>query len=128
MNKFLKSVHYLSMALLLLVLSMPLTSCGDDEEKGTDEPEVGTSIIGSWRSYPMLYTFDNDNRYTAVEKYDGGADDDIWSGSYSINGNLLIMTNDYYPDDVETYTIILLTAKKLILQDKYGIEEYTRVE
>ena len=122
-----KLIKKLSIVLILIMAFVPtLTSCGGED----DEPAPTSGVVGTWRlnfsTGYVLQTFGADGQFTFVEIFNSG-DNNSGYGTYSLNGNKLTMTYD--EDDKETYTIISLTAKKMILTDSDGdIEEWTRQE
>lgn len=124
--------------LISLISLFAMTSCSDDEK---DNPIPSRSVIGVWRhdfedGYQLL-TFEKNGKYSLVE-FDFVSGN--WSeyGTYSISNN--IMTRYLSDGDVEVYSILTLTEKKLITRyegsylgqypDQYDedIEDWTRVE
>lgn len=125
---------------LTLISLVTLTSCGDDDDKDKDEPK-SSSVVGVWRhdfgdGYQLL-TFEKNGKYSLVE-FDFVSGN--WSefGTYSIKGD--VMTRVLSDGDVEVYSILTLTAKKMILRyegqyigqypNQWGeeVEDWTRVE
>jgi len=125
--------------MVLLFSSFALTSCSDDNK---DEPDSSSeSVVGVWRhdfstGYRLL-TFEKNGEYSEVE-FDKAGGNWSESGTYSIKGN--VMTRVLSDGDVEVYSILTHTAKKLILRyegkyigqyDQYyddDFEDWTRVE
>lgn len=137
MEKFL-NVRWLMIAIVALLATVSFTSCGDDDK---DEPESSESVVGVWRhdfgdGYQLL-TFEKNGKYSLVE-FDFVSGN--WSeyGTYSIKGD--VMTRVLSDGDVEVYSILTHTAKKLILRyegeylgqypNQYDedVEDWTRVE
>lgn len=130
-----KSLLLLTMTLIMAALTV--SSCSDDK----DEPSSGYSVVGVWRhdfrdGYQLL-TLEKGGKYSLVE-FDFASGN--WSeyGTYSVKDN--IMTRILSDGDVEVYTILTLTERKMITRyegaylgqypNQYDedIEDWTRVE
>lgn len=126
--------------LLAISICVGLTACGSDDDDDNLESKV--SVIGVWRhdfgdGYQLL-TLEKNGKYSLVEfDFESGN----WSetGSYTVDDN--IMTRILSDGDVEVYTILTLTHKKMVTRyegeylgqygDSYGdkdYEDWTRVE
>lgn len=132
-----KKKSLLLLAILLIVSAITMSSCGDDK----DEPKTEYSVVGVWRldfgdGYQLL-TLEKGGKYSLVE-FDFVSGN--WSeyGTYSVKDN--IMTRILSDGDVEVYTILTLTEKKMITryegsylgqypnQWDEDVEDWTRVE
>ena len=112
------------MLAMMMVAALSITSCGDDDNGGSN-----SSIVGVWKCTSTDYgeldkylydnlkvgdiaTFNKDNTYTLR----GNINED---GTYVINGNLLSGRSDGV---TVTYSIISLTSTTLILkQEELGV-------
>lgn len=133
--------------MILAVMSLTLSSCGDDN----DEPGGNTdSIIGTWSCdesqnvyndvlsdmWKELYhyiQFRKDGTCIAVDyaiytdewaDYFGKNEDiRVNKGSYAINGNQLLISDD----DGNTQVTFKINGNKMVLTSSLVVEHYTRV-
>lgn len=105
----------LMLALILIVSTFALASCGDDSDPKS-------SIVGEWRydygkSYQILL-FEEDGTFLNTHHEYGSA----WTedGRYTVKGDKLTLS---YDGEDEVYTILLLTDDTLIIQYNGGNED-----
>ena len=92
-----KKYTYLLMVMLMTLVSVGLTACGDDEPKVED-------IIGTWQyMYPNMYDdssqllqFSKDGKFHQVAVFivEGKTDFVAFHGTYTVKGNELSLTYD----------------------------------
>lgn len=123
MKKFL----FLSMAMIMAILSLGLTACGDDDK---DEPSgANADLVGTWKmtgsedgfSYISLVQFTKDGKFYNVEvsEYNGEVETDISRGTYTVKGDVITITakDDGY-DEVDTYSVkYQIKGKQLIVSE-----------
>ena len=97
-----KKFSFLLTVMLLALVSVSVTSCGDDK----DEP-VNSDIVGTWQvkgidedgeAYEHLVQFTKNGKWHSVDifyEYDE-TDVDVEHGTYSVSGNKVIVN---YTDD-----------------------------
>ena len=108
-----------TMLISLPLLAVMTVSCGDDNDKDKDEPEAPkeeeiNSVVGTWQKYQRVqddgsltsadpdefWIFDEDKSFLIEDS--GNITD---AGTYSIDGNILIITmsNLSDPREIERY-------------------------
>ena len=101
-----KKCYYFLMVMLLALVSVNLTACGDDK----DEPSTGGDVVGTWQQIyndedgqsEILVQFTKDGKFHEVDVYKevgGEVDVDIEHGNYTIQGNKMTIRyddDDYY--------------------------------
>ncbi len=142
--------------LVTLVLAITLFSCGSDDDS-TDTTEISaTNLVGKWqlvssttddeetvlRECEKLYTLEykSDGTYAFNDPYDSNAAqlidgpvkcvDALGSGSWSLNGSDLTITEANVPDEGDDAEIILeLTATTLKVEYTYqfGIDTFQQI-
>ena len=115
-------------ALLMCLLALNFTACGDDNEENIDPaPPTDTfdveDLYGGWKyevadECMLFYFSDEDNTGILVEKANSDNYDrcDI---TYKVNGSVTTITITEEDGDKEKYTILSLTNKKLVIEDAY---------
>lgn len=98
--------------LILGVLSICATSCGDDGEDDV-EPTVETSIVGVWQSNNYVISFSQAGFYSAYI-----ADEFLDSGTYTRNGTTITCYNSYF-GRTTTYVINSITDKSISVSVSY---------
>ena len=100
-----KKYIYLLMVMLLPLLTVGFTACGND-----DEPK-GADIVGTWQynhpddevyvDYDLFYQFTKDGKFHIVTKFHemsyGRRNFVVYHGTYTVSGKKLIVTYDYDP-------------------------------
>ena len=92
-----KKYYFAVMVMLMALVSVGLTACGDDE------PKV-PSIVGTWQhdheadNWDIYYQFTKDGKFHYVwkshEVYYGRANFVVYHGTYTVSGKKLIVTMD----------------------------------
>lgn len=134
MSKLIQEKWRLLMLVFAFVSCITLASCGDDDK---DEPDDSNNInksllIGEWHITNGSYD------YRVVFLSDGTGYDKVYSGSnynidetfkWSVKGSNLTII--WEGNDIDSYTILTLTAKDLALRENEDpnnyIYRYTRV-
>ena len=114
-----RTLRFLGMTLLMVMLAVNFTACSDDEEEQTIIDQA--NLIGKWQStWEKIHKVENGKEVvTSDEAYTNGlrefkADGTCTEGSrWSLNGNKLTISYDDGYSDV--LTINELTANKLVL-------------
>ena len=106
-----KKCSYSLVVLLVALMAVGFTACGDD-----DEPK-GADIIGAWEldsdvdgDFTVFFQFTKDGKFHYVQKYldaeDGMPDHITFHGKYAISGRKLTITfnpNPLLGDEIETF-------------------------
>ena len=131
MKKFL----FLSMAMIMAILSLGLTACGDDK----DEPEgTNADLVGTWKmtgteggySYTSYVQFTKDGKFNNVEIYteDGETEVEVVKGTYTVNGDVITITENY-DGEVDTYSVrFQIKGKQLIVSEAGYSVTYTQAK
>ena len=131
MKKFL----FLSLAMIMAILSLGLTACGDDK----DEPEsTNADLVGTWKmtgteggySYTSLIQFTKDGKFNNVEIYteDGETEVEVVKGTYTVNGDVITITENY-DGEVDTYSVrFQIKGKQLIVSEAGYSVTYTQAK
>ncbi|MFA9564559.1 MAG: hypothetical protein ACERLM_07635, partial [Acidimicrobiales bacterium] len=62
--------------------------CGDDDDSNSAE-----QINGTWADEALLWTFESDGSYSAIDEY--SATGDLWeTGTYTFDGSILTIDTD----------------------------------
>lgn len=135
-----KFKHWFMLCAVMMLTAVCFSACGDDK----DEPKVPETadLVGTWVSTKIVslqapgtgadlsdymkytYVFKNDGTYTAefqAYDFDEGWEGDTQTGSYSLEGNELMMTRILFGTVMgpyNMYTIDKLTANTLVLLAK----------
>lgn len=117
------------MILLVAALNASLMSCSSDDDENNDDNSL---IVGTWVQEEDYGTFEMVLRkngtgeffiiYSSKRESDG-------EFNYFYNekkGTLTIEYNEEEDEDIEVYNVISLTSKRLVLEDEYGQEVYTK--
>lgn len=114
--------------MMVTMLSVSFTSCGDSDNEVDDEKITAASIVGSWAyttkhgSYEIR-TFNADGTYTIVHKDSKGEQDYFESGTYVFNVKEMTLTiNTLVGEKLgyhSPYTVIL-KGNQLTLIEKDG--------
>lgn len=125
--------NFLSLLTILMVamLTVVFTSCGDDEKESDPSP-VSSSLVGKWKfefsSGYVIMILNEDNTYRIIE-YDHGAweDDDIGTYYYDDSKNTLKI-KEQGDDEWETWEVLSLDANKLVIDNIFdqGINTFYR--
>lgn len=117
------------MILLVAALSASFTSCSSDDDE--DNVDNGL-IVGTWvqkRDYgtlEMVLRQNGTGEYFLIYSSKRESDGKFY---YFYNEKKGILTIEYDEDEdeeIEVYNVISLTSKKLVLEDEYGQEVYTK--
>ena len=120
-----KKLLFLSMTMLMAILSLGLTSCGDDNDEPTDK----TDIVGTWKlsgkedgfTYTSLIQFTKNGKFYNVEiaEEDGDMEVEVIRGIYSVsNGVITITEKDEDDRNIETYSVkYQVKNKQLIISE-----------
>lgn len=101
-----KKYIYLLMVMLLPLLTVGLTACGND-----DEPK-GADIVGTWQynhpddeeyvDYDLFYQFTKDGKFHIVTKFHemsyGRRNFVVYHGTYTVSGKKLMITYNSDPN------------------------------
>lgn len=142
---FLSKFSWIFMILLGLSVSFSMSSCGDDDDdddNGNNGGNPKTEIVGKWQTYKIMvessdgenygnelptgygYTieFESDGTGNYKEMYNGKVEESN-TFTYSLDGNILTMTEKFSDGDVETSKseVKKLTSNEFVL---YEYEEY----
>ena len=132
MKKFL----FLSMAMIMAILSLGLTACGDDNK---DEPkDTKGDLVGTWKmtgsedgySYTSLVQFTKDGKFYNVEVWTehGETDVDISRGTYTVKDDVITITENY-DGEVDTYSVkYQIKGDQLIVTDDGYYMTYTKAK
>ena len=129
-----KQCYYLLMVMMMAVVSVGVTSCGDE-----DDPQ-DSSIVGTWQldvadnpgangtygTYNVLVQFTEDGKYHEAEIF--STEFDVYHGTYSVSDDKLTVTYNY---KFETETVELtykVKGNKLTLITAYDTNTFTRVK
>lgn len=96
----------LALIIIAVLLVTFFCACGS-AETSTGSSSYAKLLPGTWRSGTSWYTFYDDGTYED-EDYDYGT----WS---VVNGELLKLEQETYPEKVYTHRIVSLNAKELCL-------------
>ena len=125
-----KKCYYFLMAMLMALVSVGVTSCGND-----DEPK-SSDIVGTWAhdnagfgAAVTLFQFAKDGTFHEVDKsmLNGETGVDVYHGTYSVKGDKLTVTYifTYETETVEcTYQV---KGDKLTITSEEGTNTFTRV-
>lgn len=120
-----KFVNYFYAALFMVLATVSLTSCSND-----DEPDGG-SIIGTWQNVGELANamgvtqyiqFNEGGIFYEVDVYPAslGGDVDVDKGTWSLSGNTLKI-------DGHTSTLKSVSSSKLVIETMGISQEYKKV-
>ena len=131
-----KKFYFFLTVMLLALVSVGVTSCGDDK----DEP-VNSDIVGTWQvkgydedgdAYENLVQFTKNGKWHSVDIYYefDETDVDVEHGTYSVSGDKVMVT---YTDDghsiTETFTYEVKGDKLTLSYEYYPVTVvYTRVK
>ena len=128
-----KKYYFLLVAIMMAMVSIGLTACGDDE----DEPKF-SDIIGTWKmtgaqngaNYIILQQFTKDGKSYDVEilTMDGVTEVEVWRGTYSINQVVISIDERNDAGDNRAFNLkYQIKGKQLILSDAVKSYEFTQV-
>ena len=99
-----KKCYYFLMVMLLALVAVGVTSCGDD-----DEPKYSSDIIGTWSlntdylsDAALYFKFTKDGKFYEVQtSFPDGVESlvDVFRGTYTISGNVLTITYHFEYED-----------------------------
>ncbi len=131
-----KKFYFFLTVMLLALVSVGVTSCGDDK----DEP-VNSDIVGTWQvkgidedgeAYENLVQFTKNGKWHSVDIYYefDETDVDVEHGTYSVSGDKVMVT---YTDDghsiTETFTYEVKGDKLTLSYEYYPVTVvFTRVK
>ena len=129
-----KKCYYFLMVMLLALVSVNLTACGDDD----DEPSGGGDIVGTWQqkyvdedgSGEVLIQFTKNGRFHEFDIYtdrDGDVDVAVDHGSYTLSGNKMTVTYDDDDFFIIECTVTVKGDKLTVSQSGYSTT-YNRVK
>ena len=132
-----KKYYYLLVVMLMALVSVSFSSCGDDEPKGS-------SIVGTWNYFEdngdvTLLQFTKGGQFNEVDLVadEGVVDIYVYRGKYTVSGDKLTITY-VYANESETVDCTFRvneeelmissngTTKTLLRVDDSVIEEYLR--
>lgn len=110
---------------LICTSLMLLASCGNDDEGANP---FGDQLLGSWEltseegipvDFVLIITFQSDGSYS--EFFDDDGFSGVDTGTYSFIGDNRVQI-DYGDGDFELFTILIITATRLVVEDEDGDE------
>lgn len=122
--------------MLLTLVSVGVTSCGNDDDEPTNSDIVGTwqvkAVDDDGEAYENLVQFTKNGKWHSVDitvEYDG-TDVDVEHGTYTVSGNKVMVT---YTDDghsiTESFTYEVKGDKLMLTYDYYPVTVvYNRVK
>ncbi len=123
-----KKLHFFLSVMLLTLVSVGFTSCGDDK----DEPK-SADIVGTWQvqavdedgaSYESLVQFTKSGKWNSVDIYtdEVGVQVEVDQGTYTISGNKVTVT---YTEDgksvSESFTYEVKNNKLMITYQDFPV-------
>lgn len=130
-----KKSYYFLMVMLMALVAVGVTSCGDD-----DEPK-GSDIVGTWAldntgygAAVTLFQFTKDGTFYEVDKsmLNGETGVDVYHGTYSVSGNKLTVTYIFtYETETVECTYQVKGDKLTLTYDDEGVgvtATFTRVK
>ena len=130
-----KKCYSLLMVMLLALVAVGVTSCGDD-----DEPKYSSDIIGTWAldntgygAAVILFQFTKDGTFHEVNisMLNGETGVDVFHGTYTVSGNKLTVTYifEFETEKVECTYQVKGDKLRLNFEDEgeEGFVTFTRV-
>lgn len=110
--------------IMVAVLSVGFTSCGDDDDEVNAE-----ALLGVWRNtYDnggyWQYTFHANNKFDAVET--GYGQPYYMGGTYNVNGNKLTLTFSQGDGGTYTYTFKIKETELMLIDEDGDVEVFNR--
>lgn len=131
-----KKFYFFLTVMLLALVSVGVTSCGDDK----DEPK-SSDVVGTWQlkgidedgaSFESLLQFTKNGKWNSVEIYtdEVGVQVEVENGTYTVSGNKMTVT--YTEDGLsvsESFTFEVKGDKLMLTYDEYPVAvTYVRVK
>lgn len=123
-----KKLYYFLAVMLLALVSVGVTSCGDDD----DEPK-SSDLIGTWQlkaidedgaTYESLVQFTKNGKWNSVDIYtdEVGVQVEVEQGTYTVSGNRITVS---YTEDGQTlnesFTYEVKGDKLMLTYDDYPV-------
>lgn len=123
-----KKLYYFLAVMLLALVSVGVTSCGDDD----DEPK-SSDLVGTWQlkaidedgaTYESLVQFTKNGKWNSVDIYtdEVGVQVEVEQGTYTVSGNRITVS---YTEDGQTlnesFTYEVKGDKLMLTYDDYPV-------
>ena len=115
-----KTLRLIGMTLLMVVLCLNFTACGDDDDDDPSNP-----IVGVWQNDDegehLRWTFRNDGSGEEHLFYDDDSESYTYQFAYTYDSTASTLIINYDDDDTDKYTINI-NGNSMTAKNEYGTE------